>query len=78
VSCNGQDGLTYSGAEVVREESKSKAGETYGEGWMTDRSLVCCANGDCVAGARADLSGVGMWVWRVSVVEQAGGAMVVE
>jgi hypothetical protein len=45
---------------------------------MADRSLVCCANGDCVAGARADLSGVGMWVWRVSIVEQAGGATVVE
>jgi hypothetical protein len=46
---------------------------------MTDQSLVCCANSDCVAGARADLSGVGMWVWRVSVVKQAGGgATVVE
>jgi hypothetical protein len=45
---------------------------------MADRSLVYCANGDCVTGARADLSGVGMWVWRVSIVEQAGGATVVE
>ena len=78
MSCNGQDGLTYSGAEVVREESKSKAGEMYREGWMTDQSLVCCANSDCIAGACADLSGIGMWVWQVSVVKQAGGAMVVE
>ena len=50
----------------------------YGEGWMTDRSLVCCANGDCITGARADLSGIGMWVWWVSVVKQAGGVTVVE
>ena len=53
---------SYSGEEMVREESKGKTGEMYVERWMGHQSPLCIAKGDCVVGARADLPGVGRQV----------------